>query len=325
MKKIIIYILPIVLLITSCQKDTDTFFIDPGQINGVDTSWPARITDSMPIVSLKNEIKPSSDSRTFNYTPNTALSFPLTSGMQFSILSGSLKYQSGAQVTSGPITIESFCTNSKGDIIKQFLNTTSNHSLLNAGGLFYIAIKKNNEVLAPSSDFRMKILFYPTFYITSQMSVYSTSDSMQPNYNWTLMTGVNNIVELQAGNNSFEIYSTKLGWLMAAHDQGIANNITTVIPRMPSYFTNANTQAFLVFQNGRSIVALEADVANKKFKAFNIPATQQASLVIISKMGNDYYMSRKDFQTNTTSAEQNVDVTPTHTTLSGIEDLLMNL
>jgi len=89
--------------------------------------------------------------------------------------------------------------------------------------------------------------------------------------------------------------------------------------------TNANTQAFLVFQNGRSIVALEADVANKKFKAFNIPATQQASLVIISKMGNDYYMSRKDFQTNTTSAEQYVDVTPTHTTLSGIEDLLMNL
>lgn len=317
--------LPIILLITSCQKDTDTFVIDPGQMNGADTSWPARIADSMPIVSLKNEIKPSFNSRTFNYTPNTPLSFPLSSGMQFYILSGSLKYQSGSQVTSGPITIESFCTNSKDDIIKQFSNTTSNHSLLNAGGLFYIAIKKNNEALVPSSDFRMKILFYPTFSMTSQMSVYSASDSISPSYNWTLMTGVNNRVDLQPGDDYFEIYSTKLGWLMAAHDQGIANNITTVIPRMPSYFTNANSQAFLVFQDGRSIVALEADIPNKKFKAYNIPSTQQASLVIISKMGNDYYMSRKDFQTNTASAEQYVDVTPTHTTLPGIEDLLINL
>ena len=45
-----------IFLLNSCQKNTDIFVPDPGQVNGPDTTWQPAVTASMPVSILKNSL-----------------------------------------------------------------------------------------------------------------------------------------------------------------------------------------------------------------------------------------------------------------------------
>ena len=60
------------ILFTACQKDSDIFVPDPGQISGPDTSWYSIITPAMPVSLLKNNLILNTYSDTINVNNNNA-------------------------------------------------------------------------------------------------------------------------------------------------------------------------------------------------------------------------------------------------------------
>jgi len=296
-----------VFLLSACQKNIDIFVPDPGQ-SGPDTNWHVSITSTMPVSVLKNNLleAPYQDSIIVNANTVTILS---PSGLQVTFPPNSCATAAGQPVT-GKVFVELFVVKKKGDMIRLNKPSTYDDSLLVTAGEIFIRLKKDGQAiqLAPNVKINIRYVDVPT---NPQMGIFVGDETNAQYFNWLPNPDLANNY-LAAGTQAYEIFTNRLRWISVAYvyDPSNASRVN-VSADIPAYFTNSNTVAFTVFRDFRSVVAMRGDLGSRKFISGKLPVGKQITVVIISKLGDDYYLGYESAITqSSTSLNQVVHVVP---------------
>jgi hypothetical protein len=315
------------LLLNACQKDIDIFVPDPGQINGPDTSWQNTVTATMPVSILKTNLAQEPvylDSFTVN--ANIA-SVTTPFGIQVNFPPNCCATSAGQPVT-GKVQVEIMAIKKKGDMIRQNKPSTWNDSMLVTAGQIFIQLKKDGQALQLAPGIRINI-HYVDLPINTQMKFFIGDETNAQRFNW-LPTPTPSLDTIVMGSQSYEIYTKQQRWISLAtlFDANITAPKVKVSADIAPYFTNANTVAFTVFKDVRSVVAMQADLSARKFMTGKLPVGKQVTVVVISKQGADYYLGFESAATQIPAANatiQHVRVVPIKKSLPEILAYLSTL
>jgi hypothetical protein len=323
LKTIILLLFAGGFLLTACQKNTDIFVPNPGQTNGPDTSWHTTITAAMPVSVLKNSLLPQIYVDSFIISANIATVIT-PSGLQVNFSPNCCVNSIGQPIT-GRVQVEIVLVKKKGDMIRMNLPSTYNDSLLVAAGHIFIRLLKNGQPvqLAPTATINIRYIDLPT----NPAMAFFVGDEISPqHFNWLANpNAANNIVI--AGTQAYEIYTNRLRWISIAY----AFNFNTaakvnIAAGLPAYFTNANTIAFTVLKDLRSVVAMHGDLSTRKFISSKIPVGKIITVVVISKQGDDYYLGHETSVAQTSGTNsQLVQVMPIKKSIIEILSYLSSL
>lgn len=306
------------VFLSACQKNTDIFVPDPGQLNGPDTTWHNSITATMPVSSLKSNLlyEPYIDS--FEVTGNIA-SILTPSGLQVTFPPNCCVNGAGQTVT-GKVQVELLLIKKKGDMIRLNKPTTSFDKLMVSSGQVFVRLKKNGQVVQLAPNLKINIR-YSDIPINSIMKFFAGDETDPQRFNWLPNPDVNNNF-LIAGSQAYEIYTNHLRWISGSYSYDTSSNIprVNVVAELAPYFTNANTIAFTVFKDLRSVVAMHGDLNSRKFITGKMPSGKAITVVVISKQVNDYYLGYLNTVTvsPTSTGNQAVSVTPVKRSLPDI-------
>ena len=100
---------------------------------------------------------------------------------------------------------------------------------------------------------------------------------------------------VESANYGYNIKSNQLQWVNCGRFYGDTTNAnkTTLAITLPPNLTNANTLAYVVVNNMRSVIPMVGIVATKEFVATKIAAGLNVTIVTISKDGNFYYLGQQ--------------------------------
>ncbi|MBL7701475.1 MAG: hypothetical protein JNM14_04455 [Ferruginibacter sp.] len=314
------------LLLNACQKDIDVFVPDPGQMNGPDTSWQTTITPTAPVTVLKNNLKQEPYKDTIIVDANTA-TIITPFGVQLTFPPHCCNNGAGQPVT-GKVDVELIVLKKKGDMIRLNRPSTYNDSMLVTAGEIFIQLKQNGQPLQLAPGVRINIR-YTDLPINPLMKFFVGDETNAQHYNW-LPTNDPSADTIIMGSQIYEIYTKRQGWLSAAtlFEANISTPKVKISLDAASYFTNANTTAFVVFKDVRSVVELKADLITRKFMTGKLPVGKQVTVVVISKQGNDYYLGYESATTQipaASAASQPVPVVPIKKSLPEILAYLSTL
>jgi len=313
------------LLFTACQKDIDVFVPDAGQLNAADTAWYATITSTMPVATLQTNllIEPVRDS--FEIVSSTAPSVLINGGIQYTF-SPLCCVSTAGQVVTGKIQVELLIIKKKGDMVLMNKPTTSYGNMLVSAGELFVRLKKDGQEvqLAPNAKIQIRYVDLPT---NPAMKLFFGQE-LNTGFNWASNTDTaNNFIYITP--QVYEIVTNHLHWINLDYfydTTGVARS--TVSTRLPSNYTNANTTAFLVFKEIRSVLRMNADVPERRFITGKVPNNKTATVVVISRQGNDYFLGKESVTTGlnvNAAGNQNVNITPVKTTLADIKTYLATL
>lgn len=314
-----------VLLLSACSKNSDIFVPDPGQPNGPDTSWQVTVTPSMPVSGLKTSLllEPYSDSIEVNASIST-LNTPL--GIQVIFPPNSCVTAAGVPIT-GKIQVELLVLKKKGDMIRMSKPTTTYDSLLVTAGEIFLRLKKDGlpVQLAPNARIYIK---YNDLPINTGMKLLFGDESNAQQFNWLPNQDlVNNAISM--GTQGYEISTNHLRWINIAYGLNTTSSpAVDIVADLAPYFTNANTIAFAVLKDFRSVAGMYGDLSTKKFISPKIPVGKAITVVVISKQANDYYLGYESAVTVTPasgSGNQVVSVRPVKRSLPEIIAYLNSL
>ncbi len=312
-------------LLNACQKNIDVFIPDPGQINGPDTGWYSTITASMPVTILTNSLLTEPYQDSIIVGPNIA-SVVTPFGLQVNFPANCCTNGAGQPVT-GKIQVELQVVKKKGDMIRLNKPSASNDSVMVTAGEIYIKLKKDTQTLhlAPNVRFNIRYIDLPT---NPQMKFFVGDETNPERFNWLPNPDTANNTVF-AGTQSYEIYTNRLRWISVAYLYDFNNTVKVNISAdIASYFTNANTIAFTVFKDLRSVVAMHGNLNTRKFISPKLPVGKQITVVVISKQGNDYYLGYESTITQAAasgSTNQPVHIVPIKKSLPEILAYLATL
>lgn len=300
------------LLLNACQKDVDIFVPDPGQLNGPDTSWQNTITASMPVSILKSNLWQEPvylDSITVNANIATVTT-PF--GIQVNFPPNCCTTGAGQTVT-GKVQVEIIAIKKKGDMIRLNKPSTWNDSILVTAGQIFIQLKKEGQILQLAPGIRINIR-YIDLPVNHQMKFFIGDETNTQRFNW-LPTPTPLLDTIIMGTQQYEIYTKQQRWVSIAtlFDVNITTPKVRVSADIAPYFTNANTVAFTVFKDVRSVVAMQGDLSTRKFITGKLPVGKQVTVVVISKQAGDYYLGYESAVTQSPAANiltQHVRVVP---------------
>lgn len=311
-------------LLNACQKNTDIFVPDPGQLNGPDTSWQAVIAPSTAVSVLKNNLLQAPYQDSFTVNANIA-SITTPFGLQLNFPPNSCANALGQPVT-GKVQVELMAVNKKGDMISLNRPSTYNDSMLVTAGEIFIKLKKEGQPVVLAPNVRINI-HYVDLPVNSQMNFFIGDESNPDHYNWLPNTDTAN--KLFFSPQAYEIYTNHLGWVSLAYQFNLNSTASiNVSADIASYFTNANTIAFTVFKDFRSVVAMNPDLGTHKFITGKLPVGKQITVVVISKLGDDYYLGYESAVTQAAPANQaaqQVHIVPVKKSLPEILSYLSTL
>ena len=324
-KTLILFLIVPGFLLNACQKNIDVFVPDPGQLNGPDTSWYSIITPDMPVTAVKNNLVIGSYNDSIQVNANTAY-VNMPSGLQC-IFPPFCCVGSTGQTITGNVKVEVILIKKKGDMIRLNKPTTSNSRLLVNGGEIFIRLKKDSNEVQLRPNIRIQIK-YPDAPISTQMRFFGGDESNTEHFNWLpdTNTSSNNVIPNTQG---YEITTNHLHWVSSDYfydTTGISR--VSVTADLAAYFTNANTIAFTVFTDFRSVVGMYGDISSRKFSSPRLPVGKAITVVVISKQGNDYFLGYTNTVTATPAVggtTQTVTVKPVLRSLSDILSFLNSL
>lgn len=309
-------------LMASCQKDLDVIIADP--VTGPDNTWFNILDSNMAVARLQNDLRPGSQNELVSFTP-AAVSIQTLSGLQCNFPQGAFVTASGLPVT-GNVRVESLLLKKKGDLVRMGIPTTSNGSLLVSGGAFYLRLMKDGQELqlAPSKTVSIRFNDAPT---NPAMQVFFGAPGNTGMFNW--LPSMDSVNRVYALSQAYEVISNRLRWINCDYFYDSAGTAqTTVTPVLPSNYTNANTVAYIVFHDMRSVVGLTGNATTRKFISGRLPVNKQVTLIILSKQGNDYFMGHQQLTTAVSpsvTGPQQVTITPVISTLANINAYLDTL
>lgn len=319
-KKIALLLLSAVLFLSACQKDLDVFVPTS---NGPDTSWYSIVTDAMPLSALRNSLLLDTYTDTIDIS-SSADTVSTASGIQCIFPFNSF-VTSGSLPVSGKINVEIALLDKKGDMIRMNRSTTSDNRLLVSAGEIYLKAKKDNDdlFLAPNAKLKVK---YPSLSPDTSMKFFAGLESIFSSFDWIINPdAVNN--KVTAGNQHYEIETNRLNWYNCAYFfDTAAITRSRVVANIPSSYTNANTAVFIVLKDFNSVINLAADINSKKFISSKLPNGKDATMLVLSKQGNDFFFGQMPFTIgNNTLDAQIVTITPIKTSLTDIKHFLTTL
>jgi hypothetical protein len=320
------FIISSCIFFTACQKNIDVFVPDSGQLNAADTAWYSTVTTAMPVAALQTSLlaEPVKDSIEI-------------SSANFAYLTTSAGLQCGfpplccvnaaGQTVTGKIQVELFVIKKKGDMVLMNKPTSSNNRMLVSAGEIFIRLKKDGQEinLVPGAKVQIRYVDLP---ISSSMKLFFGEEPAAGQFNWIPNAdSINNFVNY--GQQVYEITTNHLRWINLDYfydTTGITR--TAVSVKLPSNYTNANTTAFLVFKELRSVLRMNAEVNERRFISGKVPNGKTAWVVVMSKQGNDYFFAKESVTTGlnvTTSGVQSISLTPVKSTLADIKTWLATL
>jgi hypothetical protein len=324
-KNFILVLFTVSLFLHACQKDIDVFVPDPGQTGAPDTSWQNTITATMPVSLLKNSLLTEPYLDSINVSASIAtITTPL--GIQVNFPPHCCANTAGQPVT-GKVDVEIQVVKKKGDMIRLDKPSTYNDSMLVTAGQIFIRLKKDGQTLqlAPNIRFNINYVDLPTnplakFFMGDETSsqAFNWLPSPEPNLDTVIITP-----------QSYQVYTKRLRWISIAQ-QFEVNTVAkvSIAADMAAYFTNANTIAFTVFKDLRSVVAMRPNLGTRKFITGKLPVGKAITVVVISKLGDDYYLGYESAVTQnpaSTPAVQQVRVVPIKKSLPEIISYLNTL
>ncbi len=320
-KSIIGFSMALLLGLQACQKDVDMFIPDPVK-QGPDTTWYAQITDSMPVRQLKKALEPGmfADSILVNSSPavvNTP--FGMTCTFPPNCCAGT-----NGQVITGNVAVKLLLIKKKGAMISADKPTTSDGRLLVSGGEMFVGLFQNGQELKLAQGKEISIK-YNDSPIVPFMKVFYGSESSPDQFNWLPADTLNG--QLFPGNNFYTVIATKLRWINCDYffdTTGIQR--VQVAASLPPQYTNANTSAYFVFNDLRSVVGMYGNSITKRFSTGLLPTGKAAKLIILSKQGDDYYLGQTPVVTAIAAGTvQTVGVQPVKTSLADVKSFLETL
>ncbi|MGE5106950.1 MAG: hypothetical protein ACM3H8_05370 [Sphingobacteriales bacterium] len=306
MKKIIHILCGAVLVLSSCKKDSIVFIPDPGY--QLDSAWVNTISDQSKISECVKNIfppPPPADTTEIFLTDTTFIRSEL---FDIIIPPGTLKGSTAGDV-SGKVNYNFFLLQKKGDFIRLQLSTLSNeHYFLTCGGGFFIRFFRGTEELniVPGKNI---IVSYTEPSPLQNMKVYYGADNIisttpiNTSTGWTSSSTNTYVKPVQRKFNNissygYEVSTDKLRWVNAASNISSATGLVNLSVYVPDLFSNANTQAYIVFKDSRTIVKLNGDADSKKFTAPNVPLDKSALIITISKVAQDYFLGAQEIITS---------------------------
>ena len=314
------------ILFQACKKDTNIFVPDPGQFNGPDTAWYSIITPSMPVTAIINNL--SFNNYTDSIQVNNNNAYLLTPfGLNCGFPPHSIQGNAG-QVITGTVQVEVLLVKKKGDMIRLNLPTTSNSRLLVSGGEVFIRLKKENQELQLAPNARIYLNYPADQPLNTQMKLFLGVESNSYPLNWYPNSDpVNNTLNITPQN--YEIQTNHLHWISTEYFYDTTNMPrVTLTADLANYFTNANTIAFTVFRDFRSVVGMYGNISTRSFSTGRLPGGKAISIVVISKQGNDYFLGYENTVTTYATggtAVQHVAVKPVIKSLPDILNFLNSL
>jgi hypothetical protein len=311
----------------SCEKNTDIFVPDVNQLNVPDTTWYNTITENMSAVALKQDIQDELDIDTVSLNGGTGLSFITASELHFSINPGSIITGNG-DIYLGSMIAKSMFVNSVGKsavMMKQSLTNTSH--LLSSGGTFFIAFYNlNYEELFIAPNNNISVTYHSDNSSTS-MKLFEENQIDLLYSNWQRpLDSLQNNISVSADYHTAHFNHT--GWVNCSTEEFYNNEQSKISLHLPSNYTNANTIAFLAFDDLKAVINFDADVPSRIFKTGFLPAGRQAIVTVISKQGGYYYMQQKNITTSSTATSggyQVINLTPVITSFSELKNSLEEL
>jgi hypothetical protein len=309
------------LMLSACQKENIDIFL-PDNVASADTNWVTDIAPSMSVSLLTADLAIPAYTDSIEINNNTT-SLITSSGLRCSFRENSLTDSNNIPV-SGKITMQSLLLKKKGDMIRLNKSTTSNGYVITSEGMFYIKLKKDGSSVKLATHSKMNIQ-YAESQPTSPIKLFYGTDAGQGGLNWYLNTDPDN--NITALNDGYKVNTNRLNWINAGYliDSNITQNISINIS-LAKHFTNANTIAWLVLKHHRSVINLNGDVVNRKFSCTGIPGGKEATILVISRQVDDYYLGREDITTSAGSGNLlSVPVTPVKITLDALMQYINSL
>jgi hypothetical protein len=298
-----------ITFLNACKKDVDVFVPDPGQINGPDTSWQNTITATMPVSLLKNNLAQEPvymDSINVNAS---IASVTTPFGIQVNFPPNCCATALGQPVT-GRVQVELKVIKKKGDMIRLNKPSTFNDSMLVTAGQIFIQLKKEGQLLQLAPGVRINIR-YTDLPVNTQMKFFLGEETNTQHFNW-FPTPTPSLDTIFMGAQSYDMYTKRQQWISVSNffDLNAASPRVRITADIAAYFTNANTIAFTVFKDVRSVVAMKGDLSTRKFISGKLPVGKPVTVVVISRQGNDYYLGHESAVTQITASNPALQVVP---------------
>lgn len=305
-----------ILAAAGCQKKVDLFVPDEVQTSP-DLTWYTTIQSSMPIVQLRNDLRPVVQVDSFVYNPaglvyNTGL-------MGISLPPASLVKSNGSN-PSGYVRRDANVLRKKGEWISAGISTEADNRLLISGGVVSMNLNNTGSELFINAGQNIKIR-YNVNQTQPGMQLYN---GFQVNHGYAFQLNADpamNYVSTIGGG--YELTTTKVKLLQSAYlFDTIGIPQTKLRVSLPSHYTNANTQVFISFNDMACVHELRPDIALKNFVSGDLPVNRPVTIVVLSKQAGDYYMeSRQTVITLPSSGMGTSDVlmTPVKKTLAQVK------
>ena len=196
-----------------------------------------------------------------------------------------------------------------------------------SGGALLITARKENIDLSLGSNARI-YLRYNDNPVLQNLKVFNSEQNPGPGFNWQFNTdSVNN--KVLSSNAYYDVLSNRLNWINCGSlidTNTIAQ--TNLSVHLPSNYTNANTTVWISFNDFRSVVGLNTNIAARLFTSGRLPVGKHVTVVVMSKQGDDFYFGHQQTTTIAPSGTGNaqvVNITPVKTSLVNIKSYLDNL
>jgi len=311
-------------ILNACNKDTDIFVPDPGQVTGPDSTWYSPVTALMPVNDLQQSLQLSPDIDSIE-AGNNADTINSASGLQCIFPPNSCVDSNGVAV-NGKVYVQSFLLKNRGAFISMGLPTVSNGNLLVSGGVFSIQLQKGDSNIQLAANSFLKI-GYSDSLLSKQMELFDGVINNE-SFNWIQNSDQSN--NISVGNDGYAIMTNGLHWINCDYFYGDTTyaNKTNVSIKLPSNLTNANTLAYIVFKDIRSVMNMNGNTETKQFVSSKVPVGLDATIVTISKDGDFYYLGQQPITTAAAlsgTSGQLLTITPVRYSLDEIKLYLSSL
>ena len=330
MKSFLTYLLIASTLLVSCNKEFSEQF-HPYENNTInDTTWHTSITSNAPVNQITNGL---SENRTIyidSFNVNTGGTIVFSDSLKI-VFPPNVCVGNTGTTLYGKIKVELTQLRKKGDFIRYAKPTTSINRLLQTGGSFNVKLSQNGNPLSLASNGSYKIIyrnplpsndmrfFYEETIASAQDTIktWMPSDNLGTVTNWQQYDTATNTVY-----RGYEITSRKLNWINCDFFNDTIQPATKVNVSLPLNFTNNNTQVYMVFKSKNIIARLLGEPVSRLFTFTKVPVNSEVTLIVIGKLGNDYYFTAKSV--NITNANI-ISAQPEPKPLSFINAYLDNL
>jgi len=303
-------------IMMGCEKSFEEY--SPTIVTS-DTVWSTSgAANFLKVTQLHEELRTAS--LTDSFTLSVASTINFIDNVKLDIPANAFVSDNGTLV-DGKAKIEVIALRKKGDFIRFQKQTVSNGYLLESGAMVYVQVTKNGTALSLGNGKNISINFRdpaPTQLMSGfagvEPAAYTTA-----NFTWTKDSSNVFVGVSQTTGIGYNINTTKTKWINCARFNDTGSVKSRIALSMPKEYTNGNTTAWIVYKNNRSVMQMEADVANRIWLKTKVPINRPIYCVTITKRGTDYYFG---VQESTSFTNQNIEMRPEKKTLQEISTFL---